>query len=185
MFSYKRFTAQSFDSPIFLGNYNVKNTVHEKAHPSFGQMVSSNLRASFTQEESTRPLHYSNQNETNPREEFRTESFVQHFKSIGHQSSLESVVGNSETFTNFVDASCHERSGKKSKVKTSRPTFNGQQIFALEKVFEQTKYLTAPERITLAADLGMTESQVKVIYYFIEYSLFINVDVFDNYFSKY
>jgi len=48
------------------------------------------------------------------------------------------------------------------KRKHTRPTFSGQQIFALEKTFEQTKYLAGPERAKLAYALGMTESQVKV-----------------------
>ncbi|XP_064085794.1 homeobox protein Nkx-6.1-like isoform X2 [Macrobrachium nipponense] len=48
------------------------------------------------------------------------------------------------------------------KKKHTRPTFSGQQIFALEKTFEQTKYLAGPERAKLAYALGMTESQVKV-----------------------
>ncbi|XP_032808360.2 homeobox protein Nkx-6.2-like [Petromyzon marinus] len=46
--------------------------------------------------------------------------------------------------------------------KQTRPTFSGQQIFALEKTFEQTKYLAGPERARLAFSLGMSESQVKV-----------------------
>lgn len=50
------------------------------------------------------------------------------------------------------------------KKKHTRPTFSGQQIFALEKTFEQTKYLAGPERAKLAYGLGMSESQVKVIY---------------------
>uniref|UniRef100_A0AAY4ENA1 NK6 homeobox 2 n=1 Tax=Denticeps clupeoides TaxID=299321 RepID=A0AAY4ENA1_9TELE len=50
---------------------------------------------------------------------------------------------------------------KDGKKKHSRPTFSGQQIFALEKTFEQTKYLAGPERARLAYSLGMTESQVK------------------------
>ena len=54
-----------------------------------------------------------------------------------------------------------DRDGKK---KHTRPTFSGQQIFALEKTFEQTKYLAGPERAKLAYALGMTESQVKVGY---------------------
>ena len=54
-----------------------------------------------------------------------------------------------------------EPGGGKSK-KHTRPTFSGQQIFALEKTFEQTKYLAGPERAKLAYALGMTESQVKV-----------------------
>uniref|UniRef100_A0A8C1Y2D6 NK6 homeobox 3 n=1 Tax=Cyprinus carpio TaxID=7962 RepID=A0A8C1Y2D6_CYPCA len=48
------------------------------------------------------------------------------------------------------------------KKKHTRPTFSGHQIFALEKTFEQTKYLAGPERARLAYSLGMTESQVKV-----------------------
>ncbi|XP_037089991.1 homeobox protein Nkx-6.2-like [Pollicipes pollicipes] len=55
--------------------------------------------------------------------------------------------------------SAYDRDGKK---KHTRPTFSGQQIFALEKTFEQTKYLAGPERAKLAYALGMTESQVKV-----------------------
>lgn len=51
---------------------------------------------------------------------------------------------------------------KEGKKKHTRPTFSGQQIFALEKTFEQTKYLAGPERAKLAYALGMTESQVKV-----------------------
>ncbi|XP_025900451.1 homeobox protein Nkx-6.1 [Nothoprocta perdicaria] len=50
---------------------------------------------------------------------------------------------------------------KDGKRKHTRPTFSGQQIFALEKTFEQTKYLAGPERARLAYSLGMTESQVK------------------------
>ena|SRR6218665_1712828 len=46
--------------------------------------------------------------------------------------------------------------------KHTRPTFSGHQIFALEKTFEQTKYLAGPERARLAYALGMSESQVKV-----------------------
>ncbi|KAM3836086.1 homeobox protein Nkx-6.2, partial [Diretmus argenteus] len=43
---------------------------------------------------------------------------------------------------------------KDGKKKHSRPTFSGQQIFALEKTFEQTKYLAGPERARLAYSLG-------------------------------
>lgn len=56
----------------------------------------------------------------------------------------------------------HHSSDKDGKKKHTRPTFSGQQIFALEKTFEQTKYLAGPERAKLAYALGMTESQVKV-----------------------
>ena len=60
----------------------------------------------------------------------------------------------------FLDLPGHyDKDGKK---KHTRPTFSGQQIFALEKTFEQTKYLAGPERAKLAYALGMSESQVKV-----------------------
>lgn len=56
----------------------------------------------------------------------------------------------------------HPSNDKDGKKKHTRPTFSGQQIFALEKTFEQTKYLAGPERAKLAYALGMSESQVKV-----------------------
>ena len=61
-----------------------------------------------------------------------------------------------------------EMDGKK---KHTRPTFSGQQIFALEKTFEQTKYLAGPERAKLAYALGMSESQVKVRSIFSSFTL--------------
>ncbi|KAG8441148.1 hypothetical protein GDO86_006768 [Hymenochirus boettgeri] len=66
----------------------------------------------------------------------------------GGNRSVHSVpVGNTEGST---------------RKKHTRPTFTGHQIFALEKTFEQTKYLAGPERARLAFSLGMSESQVKV-----------------------
>jgi len=58
------------------------------------------------------------------------------------------------------DEATHSGGGMKRK--HTRPTFSGHQIFALEKTFEQTKYLAGPERARLAFALGMSESQVKV-----------------------
>jgi len=49
-----------------------------------------------------------------------------------------------------------------SRKKSSRPTFNGHQIYHLEKTFELTKYLAGPERTRLAHYLAMSENQVKV-----------------------
>ena len=46
--------------------------------------------------------------------------------------------------------------------KRTRPTFSGQQICALEKTFEQNKYVAGHERTKLAYALCITESQVKV-----------------------
>lgn len=65
-------------------------------------------------------------------------------------------------FIIIIPAQTNIMMDKDGKKKHSRPTFSGQQIFALEKTFEQTKYLAGPERARLAYSLGMTESQVKV-----------------------
>ncbi|XP_028164803.1 homeobox protein Nkx-6.2 isoform X2 [Ostrinia nubilalis] len=70
-----------------------------------------------------------------------------------------------QSMSNGALSACAAQSGgvdKDGKKKHTRPTFSGQQIFALEKTFEQTKYLAGPERAKLAYALGMTESQVKV-----------------------
>ena len=55
-----------------------------------------------------------------------------------------------------------DKHGSSKSRKHTRPTFSGHQIFALEKTFEQTKYLAGPERARLAYSLGMAENQVKV-----------------------
>nr|XP_026483205.1 homeobox protein Nkx-6.1 [Vanessa tameamea] len=70
-----------------------------------------------------------------------------------------------QSMSNGALSACAAQAGgmdKDGKKKHTRPTFSGQQIFALEKTFEQTKYLAGPERAKLAYALGMTESQVKV-----------------------
>ena len=63
---------------------------------------------------------------------------------------------------------------KDGKKKHTRPTFSGHQIFALEKTFEQTKYLAGPERARLAYALGMSESQVKVSTLFVCFIQYLN-----------
>lgn len=77
-------------------------------------------------------------------------------------------------FSLFFVAQASVLMDKDGKKKHSRPTFSGQQIFALEKTFEQTKYLAGPERARLAYSLGMTESQVKV--QISSFSLFISLE---------
>ncbi|CAH8570554.1 unnamed protein product [Schistosoma bovis] len=74
-------------------------------------------------------------------------------------TSNNGINSNSWIRTNENTISVIDKDGKK---KHTRPTFSGQQIFALEKTFEQTKYLAGPERARLAYFLGMSESQVKV-----------------------
>ncbi|XP_065165457.1 homeobox protein Nkx-6.2-like isoform X2 [Atheta coriaria] len=75
---------------------------------------------------------------------------------------FQGLCSNPLAFRNAMNQSGIGHSDKDAKKKHTRPTFSGQQIFALEKTFEQTKYLAGPERAKLAYALGMTESQVKV-----------------------
>ncbi|KAF8572434.1 hypothetical protein P879_00002 [Paragonimus westermani] len=87
---------------------------------------------------------------------------------LAHSQSLARSVGNVyPTITCPNNLAMWSRTNdptidKDGKRKHTRPTFSGQQIFALEKTFEQTKYLAGPERARLAYFLGMSESQVKV-----------------------
>ncbi|CAH0777370.1 unnamed protein product [Bemisia tabaci] len=74
---------------------------------------------------------------------------------------LQGLVNNPMAWRDRL-ASLSSNNDKDGKKKHTRPTFSGQQIFALEKTFEQTKYLAGPERAKLAYALGMSESQVKV-----------------------
>ncbi|XP_015592229.1 homeobox protein Nkx-6.2 [Cephus cinctus] len=74
--------------------------------------------------------------------------------------SLSQQLGCQQAMTGAAGGGGGEHEGGKKK--HTRPTFSGQQIFALEKTFEQTKYLAGPERAKLAYALGMSESQVKV-----------------------
>ncbi|KAG4071284.1 hypothetical protein HA402_003988 [Bradysia odoriphaga] len=81
----------------------------------------------------------------------------------GLQGLVTNPMAWRDRLTSSMSASLsHSHMDKDGKKKHTRPTFSGQQIFALEKTFEQTKYLAGPERAKLAYALGMTESQVKV-----------------------
>jgi len=64
--------------------------------------------------------------------------------------------------THYSSMMAGHESAKDMKRKSSRPTFTGHQIFALEKMFENTKYLAGTERSRLACQLAMSEAQVKV-----------------------
>ena len=73
-----------------------------------------------------------------------------------------------DAFIHFLGLPSSRHGGSQShsdldgKRKHTRPTFSGQQIFALEKTFEQNKYVAGRERTKLAYALCITESQVKV-----------------------
>ena len=54
---------------------------------------------------------------------------------------------------------CHDGKRKKRK---RRVLFTKAQTFALERRFRQQRYLSAPERETLASQINLTATQVKI-----------------------
>ena len=62
-----------------------------------------------------------------------------------------------KTTTTIVADENDEHDNKKKKVRT---TFTGRQIFELEKMFENKKYLSSSERSEMAKLLNVTEQQV-------------------------
>ncbi|ESN95269.1 hypothetical protein HELRODRAFT_86957 [Helobdella robusta] len=78
-----------------------------------------------------------------------------------HLSNLQPANNYQPAISNQLDRNTTSSSSFK-RFNCSRPTFTGNQIFALEKVFEQTKYLAGNERTNLALSLGMSENQVKI-----------------------
>ncbi|XP_054257957.1 homeobox protein Nkx-6.2 [Macrosteles quadrilineatus] len=98
--------------------------------------------------------HHSSALQTHPLAELTGRSTI-------YWPGLQGLVSNPMAWRDRL-ANMSAAADKDGKKKHTRPTFSGQQIFALEKTFEQTKYLAGPERAKLAYALGMTESQVKV-----------------------
>ena len=54
------------------------------------------------------------------------------------------------------------KSGKK-KIRKPRTIYSSLQLQQLNKIFQRTQYLSLPERAELAASLGLTQTQVRLI----------------------
>ncbi|NWV36439.1 DLX4A protein, partial [Grantiella picta] len=52
--------------------------------------------------------------------------------------------------------------GKGKKLRKPRTIYSSLQLQALNQRFQQTQYLALPERAELAAQLGLTQTQVKI-----------------------
>ena len=65
-----------------------------------------------------------------------------------------------------------------------RTTFTGRQIFELEKMFENRKYLSSSERADMAKLLNVTEQQVRFRIFLLPFILFharrLNVNKLKN-----
>ncbi|XP_067397186.1 homeobox protein DLX-4 [Emydura macquarii macquarii] len=86
-------------------------------------------------------------------------SYQQHASALGHGGRLEetehekgTVIENGEIRIN----------GKGKKIRKPRTIYSSLQLQALNQRFQQTQYLALPERAELAAQLGLTQTQVKI-----------------------
>ena len=56
----------------------------------------------------------------------------------------------------------HDSPGKHCRRRKARTVFSDQQLNGLEKRFEAQKYLSTPERVELASQLSLSETQVRL-----------------------
>ncbi len=55
----------------------------------------------------------------------------------------------------------HDGPGKHCRRRKARTVFSDQQLNGLEKRFEAQRYLSTPERVELASQLNLSETQVR------------------------
>ena len=86
---------------------------------------------------------------------------VDFFKETGYSDR-----GSYEEDFAFVEGSGasyqNQTQGKKQRKSSSRTVFSKEQLSQLEAEFQITKYLSASERVRIADDLGLNESQVQI-----------------------
>jgi hypothetical protein len=66
---------------------------------------------------------------------------------------MTATVGADSVISNMHNGSCNRR-------RKARTVFSDQQLSGLEERFETQKYLSTPERVELASELNLTETQV-------------------------
>ncbi|XP_062618331.1 brain-specific homeobox protein homolog isoform X2 [Saccostrea cucullata] len=86
----------------------------------------------------------------------QTQSFLHKHPEHGHPFLMPTVAG-------FPIAPIyqHDSPGKHCRRRKARTVFSDQQLNGLEKRFEAQRYLSTPERVELANQLSLSETQVK------------------------
>ncbi|CAL2037484.1 unnamed protein product [Caenorhabditis brenneri] len=69
---------------------------------------------------------------------------------------------NEHTTTKIVEGCEAKYNTKGKKMRKPRTIYNTQQLQMLQKKFEKTQYLALPDRAALAAELGLSQTQVKI-----------------------
>ncbi|WKY00017.1 hypothetical protein Q1695_014696 [Nippostrongylus brasiliensis] len=64
--------------------------------------------------------------------------------------------------TKIIEGGEVKINGKGKKVRKPRTIYSSQQLQTLQKRFTKTQYLALPDRASLAAELGLTQTQVKI-----------------------
>ncbi|XP_063281604.1 homeobox protein DLX-4 [Pelobates fuscus] len=150
-------TSSPQHSPV-LAHYPLHG-VHSLGHEGFyspgaSSYGSRSLGYPYSTSSSSLPLHPTHHNGS-------TYLNYQHFtSSIGQNSRLQedsemeksTIIENGEIRIN----------GKGKKVRKPRTIYSSLQLQALNQRFQQTQYLALPERAELAAQLGLTQTQVKI-----------------------
>lgn len=67
------------------------------------------------------------------------------------------------------------RNGKGKKMRKPRTIYSSLQLQQLNRRFQRTQYLALPERAELAASLGLTQTQVSVIFLFIFFVVLVSL----------
>ncbi|VDM69532.1 unnamed protein product [Strongylus vulgaris] len=66
--------------------------------------------------------------------------------------------------TKIIEGGEVKINGKGKKVRKPRTIYSSQQLQTLQKRFTKTQYLALPDRASLAAELGLTQTQVNIPY---------------------
>jgi hypothetical protein len=77
---------------------------------------------------------------------------------------MESAAAAAATMNNAksnMALGCNKHAMKLCRRRKARTVFSDQQLSVLEKRFESQKYLSTPERVDLANNLGLSETQVR------------------------
>lgn len=78
-----------------------------------------------------------------------------HFREAPPQEQAVSIKEEPETEVRMVN-------GKPKKIRKPRTIYSSYQLAALQRRFQKAQYLALPERAELAAQLGLTQTQVKI-----------------------
>lgn len=65
--------------------------------------------------------------------------------------------------------------GKPKKIRKPRTIYSSYQLAALQRRFQKAQYLALPERAELAAQLGLTQTQVRCLTQFNPFGILLKI----------